>query len=155
MPLQMSMSKLMGVYSNYKLPKFYEIIYIVAFGVGLKCPRKIHLNTQRPPLGSGITALWKTLYELRTLCIDAEIFGPHGLMGRFRAKIYQEHTKAFSSMMFTLNILWLIWQKMILSNQVMSSALTYFLMKKLFCIKPIYLFALTLMNRDGKGLFTF
>ena len=112
---------------------------------------KIHLNT----LGSGITALWKTLYELRTLCIDAEIFGPHGLMGRFRAKIYQEHTKAFSSMMFTLNILWLIWQKMILSNQVMSSALTYFLMKKLFCIKPIYLFALTLMNRDGKGLFTF
>ena len=50
-----------------------------------------------PPLGSGITALWKTLYELRTLYIDAEIFGPHGLMGRFRAKIYQEHTKAFSS----------------------------------------------------------
>ena len=48
MPLQMSMSKLMGVYSNYKLPKFYEIIYIVAFGVGLKCPRIIHLNTQRP-----------------------------------------------------------------------------------------------------------
>ena len=49
------------------------------------------------PLGSSITELWKTLYELSTLCIDAEIFGPHGLMGRFRAKIYQEHTKAFSS----------------------------------------------------------
>ena len=25
------------------------MIYIVAFGVGLKCPRKIHLNTQCPP----------------------------------------------------------------------------------------------------------
>ena len=23
-----------------------NMIYIVAFGVGLKCPRKIHLNTQ-------------------------------------------------------------------------------------------------------------
>ena len=23
-----------------------NLIYIVAFGVGLKCPRKIHLNTQ-------------------------------------------------------------------------------------------------------------
>ena len=33
-----------------KYQKFIEItsimIYIVVFGVGLKCPRKIHLNTQ-------------------------------------------------------------------------------------------------------------
>ena len=27
-----------------------NIIYFVPFGVGLKCPRKIHLNTQCPPL---------------------------------------------------------------------------------------------------------
>ena len=26
------------------------MIYVVAFGVGLKCPRKIHLNTQCPPV---------------------------------------------------------------------------------------------------------
>ena len=26
-----------------------NIFYIVAFGVGIKCPRKIHLNTQCPP----------------------------------------------------------------------------------------------------------
>ena len=26
-----------------------NIIYIVALGVGFKCPRKIHLNTQCPP----------------------------------------------------------------------------------------------------------
>ena len=26
-----------------------NMIYIVAFGGGLKCPRKIHLNTQCPP----------------------------------------------------------------------------------------------------------
>jgi hypothetical protein len=26
-----------------------NMIYIVAFGVGLKCPLKIHLNTQCPP----------------------------------------------------------------------------------------------------------
>jgi hypothetical protein len=36
------------VLQNYQ--KFTEMtsnmIYIVAFGVGLKCPRKIHLNTQ-------------------------------------------------------------------------------------------------------------
>ena len=137
------MPLLMGVYgtSNYK--NFIEMIYSVVLGLP-------------PPLGSGITALWKTLYELRTLCIDAEIFGPHGLMGRFRAKIYQGLLRhSIAPRMFILNILWLIWQKMILSNQVMPSALTYFMMKKLFCIKPIYLFALTLMNRDGKGLFTF
>ena len=27
-----------------------NMIYIVALGVGLKCPRKIHLNTQCPPV---------------------------------------------------------------------------------------------------------
>ena len=27
-----------------------NMIYIVAFGGGFKCPRKIHLNTQCPPL---------------------------------------------------------------------------------------------------------
>ena len=26
-----------------------NMIYIVALGIGLKCPRKIHLNTQCPP----------------------------------------------------------------------------------------------------------
>ena len=26
-----------------------NMMYSVAFGVGLKCPRKIHLNTQCPP----------------------------------------------------------------------------------------------------------
>ena len=65
-------------------------------GIGLTDLPKIGSGPPAP-LGSGITALWKTLYDLRTLCIDAEIFGPHGLMGRFRAKIYQEHAKAFSS----------------------------------------------------------
>ena len=39
------------VLQNYQ--NFTEItsnmIYIVAFGVGLKCPHKIHLNTQCPP----------------------------------------------------------------------------------------------------------
>ena len=34
-----------------------DMIYIVALGVGLKCPRKIHLNTQCPP-GSGITVYY-------------------------------------------------------------------------------------------------
>ena len=37
------------VLQNYK--KIVEItanmIYFVAFGVGLKCPRKVHLNTQK------------------------------------------------------------------------------------------------------------
>ena len=32
------------------------MIYIVALGIGFKCPHKIHLNTQCPgPPGSGIT----------------------------------------------------------------------------------------------------
>ena len=43
----------MGVYGTSKLPKFKKkmtsnMIYIVALGVGFKCPRKIHLNTQCP-----------------------------------------------------------------------------------------------------------
>ena len=40
------------VLQNYK--NFTEMtsnmIYIVELGVGFKCPRKIHLNTQSPPL---------------------------------------------------------------------------------------------------------
>ena len=40
----------MGVDGTSKLTKFIEItsnmIHIVAFGGGLKCPHKIHLNTQ-------------------------------------------------------------------------------------------------------------
>ena len=42
---------LMGVYGTSKLPKLTvtsNVIYIVAFCSGFKCPRKIHLNTQCP-----------------------------------------------------------------------------------------------------------
>ena len=38
----------MGVYGTSKLTS--NMIYIVALSVGLKCPHKIHLNTQ---LGEG------------------------------------------------------------------------------------------------------
>ena len=34
-----------------------KMIYVVAFGIGLKCPRKIHLNTQWG--GGGHSALSK------------------------------------------------------------------------------------------------
>ena len=37
------------------------MIYIVAFGVGLKCPRKIHLNTQCPPLSIAVVVYGRPL----------------------------------------------------------------------------------------------
>ena len=39
------------VHQNYQnlIEMTSNIIYIVAFGVGFKCPSKIHLNTQAPP----------------------------------------------------------------------------------------------------------
>ena len=43
MPLQMSHGRLQN-YQNVK-EMTSNMIYIVAFGSGLKCPRKIHLNT--------------------------------------------------------------------------------------------------------------
>jgi hypothetical protein len=50
-------------------------IYIVAFGVGLKCPRKIHLNTQRGGGGSrGVKILiYSILNSLEKIGIDENI----------------------------------------------------------------------------------
>ena len=50
------------VLQNYQ--KFLEMtsnmIYIVAVGIGFKCPRKIHLNTQCPPPPSNCRRhLWR------------------------------------------------------------------------------------------------
>ena len=57
MLLKMSMSKILAhkyasmVFQNYQ--NFTEMtssmIYVVAFGVGLKCPHQMHWNTQCPP----------------------------------------------------------------------------------------------------------
>ena len=55
MPLQMSVSKILAhgclmsmVLQNYHnfIEMTSNMIYIVALGVGLICPRKIHLNTK-------------------------------------------------------------------------------------------------------------
>ena len=47
-------SKASTVIPNYKkiIEMTANMIYIVAFGVGLKCPRKTQLSTQCPPPGS-------------------------------------------------------------------------------------------------------
>jgi hypothetical protein len=39
------------VHQNYQnfIENTSNLIYIVALGVGLKCPRKIHFNAQCPP----------------------------------------------------------------------------------------------------------
>ena len=37
-----------------------NIIYIVAYGVGFKCPRKIHLKTQCPPPLLATALFWST-----------------------------------------------------------------------------------------------
>ena len=42
-----------------------NIIDIVAFGVGFKCPRKIHLNTQCPPRRIGLTYSCMVYYHPR------------------------------------------------------------------------------------------
>ena len=41
-----------------------NIIYIVALGVGLKCPRKIHLNTQWGALGEKDYVYYKGLSQI-------------------------------------------------------------------------------------------
>ena len=52
MHLEMSVSKILVsmVLQNFQnlIEMTSNIIYIAAFGVGFKCPRKIHLNTQCP-----------------------------------------------------------------------------------------------------------
>ena len=51
----MSVSKILlkasMILQNYQsfIETTSNMIYVVALGVGLKCPRKIHLNTQCPP----------------------------------------------------------------------------------------------------------
>ena len=42
-----------------------NMIYIVAHGVGLKCPRKIHLNTQCQPCTDVPTKFWKPQTRLQ------------------------------------------------------------------------------------------
>ena len=55
MHLEMSVkdidSRASMVLQNYQkfMVSTSNMIYIVALGVGFKCPRKIHLNTQCPP----------------------------------------------------------------------------------------------------------
>ena len=55
MLLQMSLSKILAdrrlwyVLQKYQNFTVQRMICTVAFGVGLKCPRKIHFNTQCPP----------------------------------------------------------------------------------------------------------
>ena len=53
MLLQMSVSKILAsmVLQNYQtyIELTSNMIYIVSLGVGLKCPHKIHLNTQCLP----------------------------------------------------------------------------------------------------------
>ena len=51
-----------------------NIIYIVALGVGLKCPRKIYFSTQCPPSKSAYV-----MYEWYLLVGD---YGGNGLVGR-------------------------------------------------------------------------
>ena len=67
------------VLQNYQ--SFTEItsnmIYIVAFGVGLKCPRKIHLNTQ---WGGGdycpLPDFGKNIIEAKPFLKSLRIYGP-------------------------------------------------------------------------------
>ena len=58
MHLEMSVSKILAHgrlwpvlldYQNF-IEMTSNMIYIVSLGIGFKCPRKIHLNTQCPPL---------------------------------------------------------------------------------------------------------
>ena len=54
------------VHQNYQnlIEMTSNIIYIVALGVGFKCPRKIHLNTQCP---EGVSKeFWAKLPVCRT-----------------------------------------------------------------------------------------
>ena len=48
-----------------------NMIYIVAHGVGLKCPRKIHLNTQCPPP----TPLLKSAYVIYEWYLARQVKG--------------------------------------------------------------------------------
>ena len=59
MHLAMSVSRVSMALQNYQ--KFIvltsNMIYIVALGVGFKCPCKIHMNTQCPPPPLGFAGL--------------------------------------------------------------------------------------------------
>ena len=57
----MSVSKASMVLQNYQnlIEMTSNIIYIVALAVGLKCPHKIHLNTQCPAhIGDHVIYEW-------------------------------------------------------------------------------------------------
>ena len=76
MLLQMSVSKILA-HSRlwyFKSTKIFtemtsNMIYIVAFGVGvgLKCPHKIHLNTQCLGVIRGINGVYLSFWELRII----------------------------------------------------------------------------------------
>ena len=58
-----------------------NMIYIVALGVAFKCPRKIHLNTQSPPLlsnkGSAPLSQFSTLIHVQcTHFMQKNVFAP-------------------------------------------------------------------------------
>ena len=69
---------LIGVSYQYLTEMTSNMIYIVALGVGLKCPRKIHLNTQcsagvrRPcPQATQNILHMKTAYAFMNTCLRA------------------------------------------------------------------------------------
>ena len=70
MHLEISVSKILAhmVLQNYQnvIEMTSNMIYVVAFGVVLKCPRKIHMNTKLvlpPPLTDLPTALSCILFK--------------------------------------------------------------------------------------------
>ena len=72
------------VLQNYQ--KLIEItsnmIYIVALGVGLKCPRKIHLNTQCPPSPQKkIMKKWLAVMDSIQFCFLGPLAAPIGVEG--------------------------------------------------------------------------
>ena len=63
------------------IEKTSNIIYIVAFGVGSKCPHKIHLNTQcpPPPLQDFCRNIWGNLAQ----CLVSYLRDILGIGGEF------------------------------------------------------------------------
>ena len=64
-----------------------NMIYIVAFGVGLKCPRKIHLNTQCPPPFHRVQGQTKNVFrvsEKLACCIPQIYFSLSTFIGKKR-----------------------------------------------------------------------
>ena len=55
------------------------LIYIVALGVGFKCPHKIHLNTQCPP---------PTTSRLSMQCMDGPLIIQYALAIKMHKKIF-------------------------------------------------------------------